>query len=157
MEPSHHPDPAGFRAIPAAEERLLSGADRRMATTMWIVGIAAMPLCWLWQGWRGAGGFAIGAVLSAVNFRWMKGAVSSLATLASQTASALGEPPPRPAGSAGMAIRIVLRYALIGAGAYVIFKSSIVSLGAFFAGLFLYLAAILVEVAYEIFYSIRNA
>ena len=53
-------------------------------------------------------------------------------------------------------MRFVLRYALIGLVGYAIFKSSFVSLGAFFLGLFLFIAAILAEVAYEIYRALRG-
>lgn len=147
---------AEYSVIPPAEKKLLAGAERRMAAGMWVLGFAAAALCWLWQGWRTAGGFAVGAILSALNFHWMKTAVASLADLAAPPTAGSGGPVPRP-NTARVAIRLMLRYALIGVAGYAIFKSSFVSLGAFFLGLFLFLGAILVELAYEIYFAFRNA
>ena len=56
-----------------------------------------------------------------------------------------------------MVLRVMLRYALIGVIGYVIFKSSFVSLSAFFIGLFLFLGAILIEMAYEVYSGFRGA
>jgi len=58
--------------------------------------------------------------------------------------------PVRPHGAVASAFRIMLRYALIGAAGYAIFVSSLISLEAFFAGLFLFVGAVLLEVCYEL-------
>jgi len=159
--------------IPAPEAELLAGTERRINKAMWALGAAGTILCGLWKGWGWAAGFAIGAVFSALNFRWMKLAVHAVADAASgspssaapgqtfvtDTASAAvpatGEgvseqaASPRPSGAVW--VRFVLRYALIGLVGYVIFKSSFVSLGAFFLGLFLFITAILAEITYQIY------
>jgi hypothetical protein len=138
----------------APEEKIhLAGAEQRIWRAVWVLGILGVAVCWISAGGRWAGGFAIGATLSAVNFRWMKSAVSAVSELATSQPAAGEKPPPQ---TSGVVVRGVLRYALIGVAGYVIFKSSFVSLGAFFLGLFLFLAAILVEVAYEIYFAFRN-
>ena len=144
--------------IPAAEQALLAGAEQRIARGIWILGIAGIGVCWLWGGSRWGVGFTVGAVLSALNFHWMKGAVGTLADLASSQAvqEAAGEPPRQPK-TARVVARFVLRFALIGVAAYVIFQSSFISLGAFFAGLFLFLAAILAEVLYQVYSAFHRA
>ncbi len=148
----------GSSQIPAAEQALLAGAEQRIGRGIWILGIAGIGACWLWGGWSWGVGFTVGAALSALNFHWMKGAVGTLADLASSQAvqEAAGEPPRKPE-TAPVVIRFVLRFALIGIAGYVIFKSSFISLGAFFAGLFLFLAAILAEVAYQVFAAFRRS
>jgi len=164
--------------IPAAEAELLAGTERRINRAMWALGAAGTMLCWLWRGWDWGTGFAIGAVLSALNFRWMKTGVqaladAALAPAASPTAKPVSLPggagPPtdeasdptapatvRPRRAQGVWIRFVLRYALIGLVGYAIFKSSFVSLGAFFLGLFLFIAAILAEIGYQIYCAFRS-
>jgi hypothetical protein len=52
--------------------------------------------------------------------------------------------------------RFVLRYALIGVAGYAIFRSSTLSLEAFFAGLFIAIGAILAEAAYQIYRGFRD-
>lgn len=144
--------------IPAAEQALLAGAEQRIAKGIWVLGIVGIGVCWLWGGGSWGAGFTVGAALSALNFHWMKGAVGALADLASSPAvqEADGEPPRQPE-TAPVVIRFVLRYALIGVAGYVIFKSSFISLEAFFAGLFLFLAAILAEVVYQVFRAFRKS
>ncbi len=147
----------GSSQIPAAEQALLAGVEQRIAKGIWVLGIVGIGACWLWGGWRWGAGFTVGAALSALNFHWMKGAVGTLADLASSQAvqEAAGEPPSQ-TKTARVVARFVLRFALIGVAAYVIFKSSFVSLGAFFAGLFLFLAAILAEIAYQVYTAFRS-
>jgi hypothetical protein len=164
--------------IPAPEAELLAGTERRINKAMWALGAAGTLVCFFGGGFGWGAGFAIGAVLSALNFRWMKLAAHAVADAASgpppsaapgpafvtdpasSEAPAADEvvpeqsAPPRPAGAVW--VRFVLRYALIGLVGYAIFKSSFVSLGAFFLGLFLFIAAILAEIVYEIYRAFRG-
>ena len=139
-------------AIPAEEQQLLTGVEPRIFRTTLILGLLGVVAFWLWQGAGWAVGFAIGVALSAVSFHWMKGAVNKLAeTVLSSDAST------RPRGSAGAVFRFVLRYGLIGLAGYVIFRSSVISLVAFFAGLFVSIVAVLAEIGYQIYLSFRRA
>ena len=133
--------------IPPAEQELLAGVDRRIYRAMGLLTVGGVILCWLWRDWHWGAGFAIGAILSALNFYWLKTAVSLLAQVAGSGA---------PARSGGTVARFVFRYVLIGVAGYVIFRSSFISLKAFFLGLFLFLAAIFVEVAYQIYRGFRK-
>ncbi|MBI1956052.1 MAG: ATP synthase subunit I [Acidobacteria bacterium] len=133
--------------IPPAEQELLAGADRRIYRAMGFLTVGGVILCWLWRDWHWGAGFAIGAILSALNFYWLKTAVALLAQVAGSGT---------PVRSGGTVARFVFRYVLIGVAGYVIFKSSFISLKAFFLGLFLFLAAIFVEVAYQIYRGFRK-
>ncbi len=144
--------------IPHKDEMFLSGAGRRMYRDMWVLGSAGVAVCWFWLGARWAAGFAAGAVLSALNFHWLCSAVSSIAEkLPGQGDGTADLRRARAPGPLGSAFRIMLRYALIGVVGYVIFMSSFVNLNAFFAGLFLFLGAVLIEAAYEIYCGLRSA
>lgn len=130
--------------IPEAEQRLLAGVEGRIARAMGVLALVGVAGFWLWRGGSWAAGFGIGAVLSALNFLWMKNAVSLLADAVSTH--------PQPAKrQSGTVARFVLRYALIGVAGYAIFHSSAISLEAFFAGLFTAVGAILVEAAYQVY------
>ena len=170
-------------AIPARETELLAGTERRISRAMGVLGVAGTILCSAGGGVEWGAGFAIGAALSAVNFRWMKAAINALADAAAgqsarpaevqhiegggaesqgdagaeQVVPAAPEPRRARGRGAGVAVRFVFRYALIGLAGYAIFISSLVSLGAFFLGLFLFIAAILAEVAYQIYGAFRSA
>ena len=151
------PSPAESWEMSHDDEQFFSGAERRMMRAMGVAAIAGFAIGWLARGWRWAAGFAIGSILSAMNFRSMKIAVAAMSNLAAERTAlpADGRPVPPPSG-AGVAIRLMLRYALIGAVGYAIFKSSFVSLHAFFLGLFLFLAAIFFEAAYELYCNFRH-
>jgi len=105
--------------------------------------IAAMGTAgagWL-TGAGGAAGFAVGAAVSALNFRWLKQAVDAVA--------------------AGRRRRLLVwkfvgRYLLIGAAAYAILRYTAWNVKALVAGLFLFVAAILAEICFEIVVGLRN-
>ena len=152
--PEHDPNVAS--EVPAAEKQLLAGLEPRIFRSSLILGVAGAAALWLWRGMGWAGGFAFGAALSALSFRWMKAAISSLAD-AIPAAPAPDAVPAKPRrGSAGAVFRFVLRYALIAAAGYAIFRSSVLSLPAFFAGLFVSIAAVLVEIAYQLYLGFRS-
>ncbi|HWQ52318.1 MAG TPA: ATP synthase subunit I [Bryobacteraceae bacterium] len=94
-------------------------------------------------GWPGGVGFLLGAGASYLNFRWLKRVVDALGN-----AAASGSPP-----RARFAIVLGLRYLVLGAGAYVILKSSVLSLPAALAGLFVSVAAVVFEILFELVYA----
>src|SRR3989304_10596374 len=65
-----------------ANEPLGSATLRRIEwLTLALGGLGAVWAAWRW-GWRGALGLALGALLSWVNFRWLKGSVRAFAAAA---------------------------------------------------------------------------
>ena len=91
-----------------------------------------------WRGWRVGAGFALGAAISWINFRWLKHAVDSLSGKRAR---------PRLAVLAGF------RYLLLGGVAYVILSYSSISLGATLAGLFVSITAVIAEIFFEVVYG----
>ena len=143
--------------LPASEATWFSGAEDRIARAMWTLGVLATATIWLTAGSKWAGGFAIGAAFSGLSFYWIRKTVMTL----SEMAGAGTQDPMIPArqkrpSAAGMVFRLMLRYAFIGVAGYGIFKSSFLSLDAFFLGLFLLVGAILVEAVYEVYSGLRN-
>jgi ATP synthase I chain len=139
--------------IPVEEQKLLAGVEPRIFRTTLLLAVFGAAGFWLWRGAGWAVGFAIGAALSALSFQWMKTAIDALAEAALSTGSNLQPARGRKRGAGGAVARFMLRYALIGIAGYVIFRSSVVSLVAFFAGLFVTIVAALVEVGYQIYLS----
>jgi hypothetical protein len=92
-----------------------------------------------WGGWAWASGFALGAAVSWLNFRWLK-----------QVVDALGQSRPT---RKRVAILAGLRYALLGGGAYAILRFSSVSMTAALLGLFVSVAAVVVEICFELVYA----
>ena len=92
-------------------------------------------------GWRGGCGFLLGAIVSYLNFRWLKRTVNALGETA-------GGKPPR----AWVAVVLGLRYLLLGLGAYAIVRFSEISLTAAMLGLFAPAAAVILEILIELIY-----
>ena len=116
-------------------------ALRRMYGWMAACAVLVALVLLIWKGAWHAGGFAIGAVLSILNFHWLKSAVDGLA------AHIGGQKPVR---ARRLVAKWLLRYALIVATGYVILTSSVVSLWAFLGGLFVFVAGVLAEMIYEL-------
>ena len=130
----------------AAGEAFYAGALARITRLMVVLAIISSVAAWWRYGWRVALGFVCGCMVAYLNFHWLKKVVTALADRATETnASESGAPP----SSGGMVLRFLLRYVLMALGAYVIFTLSPASLYGLFAGLFLPVAAIACEAAYE--------
>ena len=154
MSPNEHSD--ALSAIPAEERQLLGGVEPRILRTTLILGVLGSAAFWIWRGAGWAGGFAIGAALSGLSFQWMKTAINTIAATITPDPSPGSTSSKPKAGVAAATVRFVLRYALIGIAGYVIFRSSVMSLPAFFAGLFVAIAAVLAEVGYQIYLGFRR-
>jgi ATP synthase I chain len=127
------------------DERFFRSATDRLTRWMLLLAAAGCTVSWVVAGWRAGAGFLVGAAVSALNFRWLK-----------QMVEALGEnAPSRPRRKARLAILMGLRYGLLGLGAYVILITSALSVFAVLAGLFVAVAAVLVEIVFELVYA-RN-
>ncbi|MBZ5623202.1 MAG: ATP synthase subunit I [Acidobacteriia bacterium] len=87
-------------------------------------------------GWKWGAGFLLGSLLSVINYRWLRKLVEGL-----------GGKPPR--GS----VFLAFRYLLLGGIGYVILHYSPLSLTAVMTGLFVLMAAVFVEVIFEIVYA----
>jgi hypothetical protein len=116
-------------------------ALRRISKAMFAIGAGGVILSFAWRGWTWAAGFAAGAGLSWLSFRWLKNFVDALG----------GNRPTRKR----VAVLAGLRYLLLGGGAYVIVKYSQISLTAALAGLFVSAAAVIVEIFIQLLYA-RN-
>ena len=140
-----------------AEEQFVAAALRRIYRWMGVCAVTLTLVVLVWKGpWYG-GGFAAGAVLSILNFHWMKGAVDRLAAYFQPTPPhsemALEAQPNVRLGwlrRNSPSLKFVLRYALLIAVGYAIFRTSILSLTAFLAGLFVFVAGVLAEMIYEL-------
>jgi hypothetical protein len=122
----------------ATDEQSLDRAVARMLRGMIVIGVASSALLLALKGWTWGAGFALGAVVSWFNFRWLK-----------QIVDALGGKRPR----ARLALILACRYLLLGGGAYVIVSFSSISLPAALAGLFVSVAAVIVEILFQLAYA----
>src|SRR5579872_6081000 len=128
-------------AIDFSSEQFFDGALSRIERVMLLLWIGVTVTFLVLFGWRLALGVAIGSGIAYLNFFWLKRMVMAVAdrvTLSGQRESGVG-----------VFIRFLLRYTLMGIAACVIFSVSPASLKGLFAGLFLPIAAIACEAAYQ--------
>jgi hypothetical protein len=118
-------------------ERTASRLTRAIAA----IGVTGGIVAFAWLGWHAGFGFAIGAIAAWFNFRWLKGFVAGLG----------------PGGKPGrFSLFFAFRYIILAAGAYVILRYSEASLPAALTGLFVPLAAVIVEVLIQLRYERRD-
>jgi hypothetical protein len=141
------PDAACESGEDAAVESFYSGALTRISRYMLVLAIIFEAAVLLRFGWRIALGFAAGCVIAYLNFHWLKRAVTVLAERITRTGSGRGR----------VVWKFLLRYILAGIVAYVLFRLTPIALKGFLAGLFLPVAAILCEAAYEAYAAVFHA
>ncbi|HKV95236.1 MAG TPA: ATP synthase subunit I [Candidatus Angelobacter sp.] len=129
-------------------EAFAKNTYRRIFLVMVVLLVAATPVLWVKYGRGMALSFIIGGLIALINFHWLK---RSLAAMVDAIALAGKRRSP-----AGIILRFVLRYVLIGVALYAIFKSSAMSLYGLCAGLSLPVGAVLIEAAYAIYGALRR-
>ncbi len=113
-------------------------AANRIGRIILALAVLGTVLAFALRGWKWGGGFLLGALISGLNFRWLRRLVESL-----------GGDRPRRRG----AVFLAFRYLLLAGVAYVILRFSSVSLPALFAGVLVLTAAIMIEAVIEIVYA----
>lgn len=129
----------------SVQEDSFGGVDRRLDRFSLAITIVGTLGLLFFHSLKSALSLASGAALSYVNFRWLKQGADFIVSQGTQG---------RRAG--GVAFRFVARYALIALFLYVTIRSSALDLIFVFAGLLVYVAAILVEAVYEIVRAIGD-
>jgi len=114
-------------------------AIRRVSAIMLVLSLAGTLGAFAWRGWQWGTGFALGAVISWLNFRWLKLLTDALGG---------GRRPLR-----GSAVVLAFRYLLLGGGAYVILRFTSISLPGVLTGLFVAAAAVVGEILLELIYG----
>jgi len=120
------------------DDQFLDRAVARITKVIFALAAAGVIAALLWRGLAWGTGFALGSLVSWLNFRWLK-----------QLVYTLGSERARPR----RAVKLGFRYLLLGSGAYVILKYSSVSQSAALAGLFVSVAAVIVEILFELVYA----
>jgi hypothetical protein len=113
-------------------------ALRRILWLMAALAIAGGVFAFVHGGWRTGAGFLLGALASWVNFRWLK-----------QLVDALGGGKVR----GRVALWLGARYVVLAIGAYAIVGFTSLSLPAALVGLFVAVAAVIVEILIELLYA----
>jgi len=144
-------EPSNSREVPPSDpetEQFYAQAYARMMRCMLVVALFAAPVFFWRPGWKFALAFLLGATLSLLNFRWLERTVYGLSELL------IKSPKAQPSGR--VVRRFLFRYLLIAVGAYVIFKSSVIAVYGFFAGLSLPVVGVFCEAVYELFTTLRS-
>jgi|SRR5208282_3304632 len=121
----------------------------RVLRNMLVVSVLLLGPAFWFYGWAGSIGFAFGAAVSYVNFRSLTLGVEGLADRIVNRNS-------REKGGR-IILRFVLRYGLVGAAAYAIFKGSSLAFRGFLWGLCVPVAALMVEAVWEGYAALRRA
>ncbi len=123
------------------EQAHYDAAVGRIMRASWMLAAGGCLFCLLWRGWKWGLAYLLGAGASHLNFRWIKRIVDALG------------PAPRARPSPKFAIFIGLRYLVLAAGAYVIVSFTSLSLQAALAGLLVPVAAVILEIVFELVYG----
>jgi hypothetical protein len=113
----------------------------RVLRNMLVVSVLLVGPAFWFYGWAGSIGFAFGAAVSYVNLRSLTRGVEGLADRIVNRNS-------REKGGL-IVLRFVVRYGLVGAAAYAIFKSSPTAFRGFLWGLCVPVAALMAEAVWE--------
>jgi hypothetical protein len=132
----------------AAAERFYSGALDRIRRFMFVIGSAAVGVASWKFGVRFGIGLALGCAIAFVNFYWLKRAISGFVDRAAGA--------PSSQSGSGIVARFLLRYVLMAIGAYAVLTVSPASLDGFLAGIFLPVAAIICEAAYDVYIALSR-
>ena len=132
----------------SAADTIYSGALDRIRRVMLVLAVAATLISWWRFGWRITLGMLLGCAVAYLNFHWLKGGVEGLADRIVQAGKSQS--------GKGIVFRFVVRYVLMGLVAYGILTVSPASLYGLFAGLFLPVAAIACEAAYEAYVALAR-
>lgn len=132
----------------AAADAFFAGVLRRIRRISIVLGIASTAVVWARFGAAIALGYVMGCAVSYANFVWLEHVINAVADRVTQTGEA--------GRSRSVVVRFLLRYGFIAIACFVIlicFKSSVYGL---LGGLFLTVAAILCEAAYEGVVALRR-
>ncbi|HWR36342.1 MAG TPA: ATP synthase subunit I [Clostridia bacterium] len=137
---------APFTLDPVAES-FYSAATARILKMMAWLALPAIAVA-LALNWRFGLGLALGCAISYQNFRWLAEAVNGLGDRIVNANSQ--------ESGVGIVVRFTIRLLLVALAAYAIFRITQVGLYGLLAGLFLPVAAVFCEAAYELFAATRR-
>jgi hypothetical protein len=129
----------------AESDSFYLAAERRIEWLTLGLGIAAVLVVAARWGWRPAAGVGLGAGLTWLNFRWLKQGIGALVTVSTAQAGSN-----RPRVPLSVYLKFFGRFALLLLVVYVILLRSLFPLASVLAGLFAIVAAVMVELLFEL-------
>ena len=133
-------------------EAFYRAAERRIEYLTLGLGAAATLVTSVRWGWRAGAGLALGAALAWVNYRWLKQGVAALVQLSATQAGAEQVRVPK-----RVYLKFFGRFALLIVVVYAILSRSLLPAAGVLAGLFALVAAVLLELLYELVRGNRQA
>jgi hypothetical protein len=129
----------------AESDSMYVAAEHRIEWMTLAFGLAGAMFVLLRWGWRPGAGVALGAALAWLNFRWLKQGVTALVKIS--TAQANSEHARVPMG---VYAKFFGRFALLLLVVYVILSRSLLPVAAVLGGLFAVVAAVMIELMWEL-------
>ena len=129
----------------AEPDSLYVVAEQRIEWLTLALGLAAALLALIVWGARSGGGVLLGAALAWLNFHWLKQGVNALVKISTAQAGAEHPRVPR-----SVYVKFFGRYALLLAVVYVILSRSWLPVAAVVGGLFAVVAAVMIELIWEL-------
>lgn len=129
----------------AGTESFYAAAERHIEWLTLCLGAAGAVFGAVRWGWRFGAGVALGAALGWINFRWIRQGVGTLVTVSVAQAGTEQARVPQ-----GMYLKLFGRFALLLAAVYVIISRSILPMTPILAGLFALVAAVMLELLFEL-------
>jgi hypothetical protein len=128
--------------MPMRNDETHRRAPERIEFSIVLLGVIGAVAALFLTSWRDSLGMVIGGAAAWLNFRWLRTSVVGLT-------NKIAANPQTGAPTALLAIRFVLRYAVLGVVVYATLKGSVASILGVFAGLLLIVPALFIEAVYE--------
>lgn len=135
----------------AESDSIYVAAEHRIEWMTLAFGLAGAALTLLRWGWRPGAGVALGAALAWLNFRWLKQGVTAIVKVS--TAQRNSEHARVPVS---IYVKFFGRFALLLGVVYVILSRSLLPVAAVVGGLFAVVAAVMIELLWELLHTGRG-
>jgi len=128
-------------------EEFASHALQRISRLLALFSVLGAAAFWIALDWKAGSSFILGALIAVINFQWLQFSVKKVVNV---FLSGAGKRP-------RIWHKLLLRYVLLAAIVYVIFKSYFLFIPAFLTGLLLPVLACMCEAIYEAFVAFQHA
>jgi hypothetical protein len=135
----------------AESDSIYVAAERRIEWMTLAFGLAGAAFVLVRWGWRPGAGVALGATLAWMNFRWLKQGVNTLVKISTAQANSDHARVPL-----SVYAKFFGRFAFLLVVVYVILSHSWLPVAAVFGGLFAVVAAVMIELMWELLHGRRG-
>ncbi len=129
----------------AEPDSIYVAAEHRIEWMTLAFGLAGTLFVFVRWGWRAGAGVALGAALAWLNFRWLKQGVTALVKISTAQVNSESARVPM-----SVYVKFFGRFALLLVVVYVILSHSLFPVAAVLAGLFAVIAAVMIELMWEL-------